>query len=160
MAEKKAGSREKNKKMIMLDELLLKEGYRHIPLRSTNFGHLELSVHLNGVETIFLLDTGAASTVIDVEFAKGNDLHLQETFIKGGGVGTSTLDIFQLDEQELNFGDFILSDITIYAVDLSHVRQTLIDKGETVLPCGVIGADILITHKAVIDYSTLRLYLL
>lgn len=143
----------------MLKKYLARKKYTPIPLRKTNFGHLELNVLLNGIDTIFLLDTGAASTVIDIQYANQNNLILITTSIKGGGVGTSELEIFQLDEQQLQIGEFAVTNTTIYAVDLSHVKQSLLDKGETTLPTGVIGADILFDHKAIIDYEGLLLFL-
>lgn len=133
--------------------------YSTLKLRQTNFGHLEIAAIINNVEVLFLVDTGAASTVIDISFAQEHGFEIIETEIKGGGVGTSELTIHQLDNVHLKLYDFVLENITIYAADLQHVKQSLIERGETSIPCGVIGADILHQHSAVIDYENLNLYL-
>lgn len=143
-----------------LDECLKQKGYSAIPLRETIAGHLELKVTLSNTEVFFLLDTGAGNTVIDIEFARDNNLNPTELETKGGGVGTSELQIFQLRIDELTLDNFLVKDIPIYAVDLTHVKQSLLAKGETNLPVGVIGADILRQHRAVIDYAADKLYLM
>lgn len=140
-------------------EVLLSEGYAALPLRATSFGHLEINATVNGVESLFLIDTGAASTVIDTGFAMENSWPVTETEIKGGGVGTSELVIYQLETESFIMGGYPVAGVTLFAADLQHVKQSLLDKGETQIPCGVIGADILFQHKAVIDYENLLLYL-
>ncbi|MGE5518714.1 MAG: aspartyl protease family protein [Candidatus Dadabacteria bacterium] len=138
---------------------LLAEGYTAIPMRETMLGHLELIGKINNIDTRFLLDTGAANTVVGIEFAKDNALAFIETEHKGGGVGTSSLDIFQLDAADISIGSFKVPGCIIYAVDLSHVNNSLASKGETNLPAGVIGADILIRHQAIINYPLKMLFL-
>lgn len=142
-----------------LEEVLIQNNYTAIPLRATQFGHLEIQASINEISVLLLVDTGAASTVIDLDFALEKDLPLLETTIMGGGVGTSELVIFQLQPVSLTLHELYLPDATLYAADLRHVKQSLVDKGETQLPCGVMGADILFEKGAVIDYRNLVLYL-
>ena len=143
----------------MLDDILRENNYTSIPLRATNFGHLELKATINGFEALFLVDTGAASTVIDLAFVEDKQLPVMETTIKGGGVGTSDLVIYQLEAVDIYLEHFFLSGVTIYAADLRHVKESLLEKGETSIPSGVIGADILFNQKAIIDYPNLVLYM-
>lgn len=142
-----------------LQEFLKNAFYTELPLRATAFGHLEVSATLNQIPLLLLIDTGAASTVLDISFVNENGFHLIDTAIKGGGVGTTDLTIHQLHVVELNLAGFVMHDITIYAADLQHVKQSLMERGETAIPSGVIGADILSSHKAIIDYENLKLYL-
>ncbi|MGV3527392.1 MAG: retroviral-like aspartic protease family protein [Flavisolibacter sp.] len=142
-----------------LEEILRQNSYTAIPLRATQFGHLEINAAINDIPVLLLVDTGAASTVIDIDFAREKELPLLETTIMGGGVGTSELVIFQLQPVQLMLHALPFPETTLYAADLQHVKQSLLDKGETQLPCGVIGADILFERNAVIDYRNLLLYL-
>lgn len=143
----------------MINDFLENQLYATIPLRATQFGHLEVNGFINDIPALFLLDTGAASTVIDISFAQENGLQLMETTITGGGVGTSELLIYQLAPATLQLSNVWLEEATIFAADLQHVKQSLLDKGETSLPCGVLGADLLINHEAVIHYGEMLLYL-
>lgn len=142
-----------------LTSLLFEQNYKAIPLRATAFGHLEIAATINGIDVLFLLDTGAASTVIDTGFAAEHGLQVEETSITGGGVGTSELIIYQLATTRLVLAGFHVDELPVFAADLQHVKQSLIDKGETQIPCGVLGADLLFHHKAVIDYPSLQLFL-
>ncbi len=144
---------------MTLQEFLDEKQYTTVSMRGTQFGHLEVAASINNISTLLLVDTGAASTVIDIAFAHEHGLPLTDTTITGGGVGTSDLVIHQLDNIHIDLGGFTLENTTIYAADLQHVKQSLSDKGETAIPSGVIGADILSRHHAIIDYQNLKLYL-
>jgi hypothetical protein len=142
-----------------LDEFLEGQDYQSIKLRATDFGHLEIPATINGIEVLLLIDTGAASTVIDIAFAQEHGIELIDTAIRGGGVGTSDLVIHEVKEALVRLNGFEFPPLTIFAADLSHVKQSLADKGETRLPSGVVGADILRNYDALIDYPNLALYL-
>lgn len=45
-----------------------------------------------------------------------------------------------------------------YAVDLTHVNEGLVTKGASRVQ-GVLGADVLTCHQAIIDYATMSLFL-
>ena len=48
----------------------MKKNYKEISIRLNAIGHLETEVTIDDIETIFLVDTGASNTVIDIGFAK------------------------------------------------------------------------------------------
>lgn len=78
---------------------------------------------------------------------------------KGGGVGTSQMILFHKQIKLFKINDFRISSFDLYATDFQHVKDSLAKKGITE-PCnGVIGADILITYDAKIDYKKQILYL-
>lgn len=56
-------------------------------------------------------------------------------------------------------GEFTLALPELYAIDLKHVKQSLLEKGVTRPANGIIGADVLNYHKAIIDYANQLLYL-
>ena len=70
-----------------------------------------------------------------------------------------TLAIHALDGVTLSLdGRPLRSDDGIYAVDLMHVNEGLVKKGASRVQ-GVLGADVLTYHRAVIDYATMSLFL-
>jgi hypothetical protein len=47
----------------------------------------------------------------------------------------------------------------MYSMDMRHIKQTLKNKGVSKPANGVIGGDVLMHHKAIIDYANQLLYL-
>ena len=143
----------------MLQNLLKKIDYRPVALQRTIAGHFEIMVSINGIDTNFIVDTGAAKTVIDLGFARKYNLHIQETTNLAGGLGHSRMALFRVNATRLLIGEFVLFLPEIHALDLRHIKQSLLDKGIKKPANGVIGSDVLNHHKAIIDYSNQLLYL-
>jgi len=138
---------------------MMKKNYKEISLRLNAIGHLETEVTIDEIETIFLVDTGASNTVIDIGFAKDNLLEFEPIEMQGGGVGTSQMVLFHKQINLFKINDFEIPLFDLYATDFQHIKDSLTKKGVTE-PCnGVIGADILIRYNAVIDYGNMKLYL-
>ena len=136
-----------------------KKKYTRIQLRINFIGHLEADVTVDDVHTVFLIDTGASNTVIDIDFARKNLMEFAAIDEQGGGVGTSEMALFHSQVALFKINDFEIPSFDLYATDFQHVKESLAKKGIT-SPCnGVIGADILIHYNAVIDYKKKRLYL-
>lgn len=143
----------------MLYDLLKKNNYRPSALQKTVVGHFEMMVSLNGVDTNFIVDTGAAKTVVDLSFAFAQNLELQESNIQVCGLGAHRLVLYRIKSATLMVGEFTLALPELYAIDLKHVKQSLLEKGVTRPANGIIGADVLNYHKAIIDYANQLLYL-
>ena len=60
--------------------------------------------------------------------------------------------------KKLQIGDLILKDYQTVLLDLSHVNQSYLQAGLKAID-GIIGNDILMKHKAVIDYHKKELKL-
>lgn len=136
-----------------------KKNYVEIPIRITSIGHIEVDVNIDGVNTSFLIDTGASNTVIDIGFAKENLQEFAEINEQGGGVGTSQMVLFHKKVALFKINDFEIPSFDLYATDFQHVKDSLAKKGITESCNGVIGADILIRYNAIIEYKKKRLYL-
>jgi Aspartyl protease len=143
----------------MLYDLLKKENYRPIALQKTIVGHFEAMVSVNGIDTNFIIDTGAAKTVVDLAFARKYKMCLQESTISAGGLGTSSMVLYTIKSVNMLIGEFLLVIPEMYAMDLRHIKESLKKKGVSKPANGVIGADVLIHHKAIIDYANQLLYL-
>lgn len=137
----------------------MRKNYTEISIRLNAIGHLETAVTIEGIETIFVVDTGASNTVIDIGFANDNLMEFAPIEMQGGGVGTSQLLLFHKEINLFKINDFEIPSFDLYATDFKHIKDSLTKKGITE-PCnGVIGADVLIKFKAVIDYGKIKLYL-
>jgi hypothetical protein len=143
----------------MLYDLLKKENYRPVALQKTIVGHFEAMVSVNGIDTNFIIDTGAAKTVVDLSFAKYYEMSIQETTLSAGGLGTSSMALYTIKSVNLWIGEFSLFIPEMYAMDLRHIKKALKNKGVSKPANGVIGSDVLLHHKAIIDYANQMLYL-
>lgn len=143
----------------MLYDLLKKNNYRPAALQKTVVGHFEMMVSLDGIDTNFILDTGAAKTVVDLAFARSQNLQLQESNIHVCGLGSNRMILYRIKSATLMLGEFPLFLPELHAIDLRHIKQSLLEKGVSRPANGIIGADILNHHKAIIDYANQLLYL-
>src|SRR5215831_5962702 len=109
----------------MLYDLLTKENYRPVALQRTIVGHFEAMVSINGIDTNFIVDTGAAKTVIDLAFAKKYELALQESTKSGGGLGTSSMVLYTIKSVNMLIGEFSLFLPEVYSMDLRHIKESL-----------------------------------
>jgi Aspartyl protease len=141
-----------------LAELLSQHGFHRHPLVRNQIGRLQLVGVLYNAAVDILLDTGAASTVIDLSYCRAKGIPTRDTGKLGGGAGGITLAIHALDGVTLSLDGRPLRSDGIYAVDLTHVNEGLITKGASRVQ-GVLGADVLTYHQAVIDYATMSLFL-
>ena len=141
-----------------LVDLLLQRGFHRHRLIRNQIGHLHLVGVLHNAPVDILLDTGAASTVVDFSYCRAKGIPTRDTGQLGGGAGGITLAIHALDGATLSLDGHPLRSDGIYAVDLTHVNEGLVAKGAPRVH-GVLGADVLTYHQAVIDYSTMSLFL-
>ena len=141
-----------------LADLLSQHGFHRHPLVRNQVGHLQLVGLLHNAPVDILLDTGAASTVVDLSYCRDKGIPTRDTGKLGGGAGGITLAIHALDGATLCLDGHPLRNDGIYAVDLTHVNEGLVTKGASRVQ-GVLGADVLTYHQAVIDYATMSLFL-
>ena len=141
-----------------LADLLSQHGFYRHPLVRNQVGHLQLVGVLHNAPVDILLDTGAASTVVDLSYCRAKGIPTRDTGKLGGGAGGITLAIHALDGATLSLDGRPLRSDGIYAVDLTHVNEGLVTKGASRVQ-GVLGADVLTYHQAVIDYATMSLFL-
>ena len=138
--------------MENLHEVLKKENYKKIKFKVTKTQHLLIKAKINGVSGNFILDTGASNTCIGFEMAAKKS----KTKASGAcGTGMKT----QISSQnKLQLGSWKNKDLSIVIFDLSHVNEAL--ESHKAKPVhGIIGADVLLEGKAIIDYFNHYVYL-
>ena len=143
-----------------VDHALCLLGYTSVPLRRTSAtGHPLVEARLNGRDGLFVLDTGANLSVIDDGHAAEFGLSL-EGATRGGGVSMGGAVAAQRVRIE---------SLTLAGVPVRQRRMVIADLGqlsEFMRPLaggvvhGLIGQDVLIEHRAVIDVRRPMLYLI
>ena len=149
------------KKKNDISAFLSRRGYEAIPIRQNIAGLLLISVKVNGIEGLFILDTGAGVSVIDSSQVDSLQLTLQKdsASFSGAGAGGQGLEVIPSKGNTIEIGNHVVTDFTLSIMSFEHVSQTLAQAGCEGFS-GVIGVDILKPGKAIIDYGSMMLYLL
>jgi len=136
----------------------------NIPLELVNLQgdgfHLLVEVVVYGQKFNAVLDTGASKSAFDKELIEGlsDDLIQHIPDQHAVGLGTTTMERYVAVFSSLTIGSIVIPDYEAPVFDLSSIKFAY---AQLDLPpvIGVIGGDILMDYKAVIDYSSLTLTL-
>ncbi|WP_269234345.1 retropepsin-like aspartic protease [Flavobacterium flavigenum] len=144
--------------MENLHEVLKKEKYKKIKFKIIKTQHLLIKAKINGVSGNFILDTGASNSCVGFESIERFELTSKKSKTKAAGAGGTGMKT-QISKQNLvQIGSWKNNDFGIVIFDLSHVNEALTQyKAKPVH--GIIGADVLLEGKAIIDYYNHYLYL-
>lgn len=144
--------------MKSLKKVLKKKAYVKIPLVLTQTNHFAITVKINGVKGRFILDTGASNTCVSFDKIEFFKLASEASEIKAAGAGATNMETLVSPKNRIEIGKWKKKKLQIVLFDLVHVNEALTShKAEPV--DGIIGADVLIKAKAVIDYGTNCVYL-
>lgn len=144
--------------MASLKKVLRKKKYVRIKLKKIITNHLELSAKINGVKGKFILDTGASNSCVGLDLAEKFKLTTEDSEIKAAGAGATDMETKKSENNRLKIGKWKTKNSNLVLFDLTHVNTALTQhKAEKVH--GIIGADILQSGKAFIDYDKKVLYL-
>ena len=116
--------------------------------------HLSIKGKINGKSVHLLIDTGASRTVFDLNrvgnFSKSKTIEDSDKL--STGLGTNSMKSRFTIFKKIQIGELILENYETVLLDLSHVNLSYGQVGLKPID-GVIGSDILMNHKAVIDYG-------
>ena len=144
--------------MQELRDFLAEQGYVRVKLKKTITNHFEIKARINRTRGRFILDTGASKSCIGIEDAEDFNLLTEESEHKASGAGPSEIDTLMSRKNTLEIGKFRLKRTELILIDLQHINNAL-EKQNAEPVNGIIGADILIKGKAIIDYDKKYLYL-
>lgn len=120
--------------------------------------HLMCQAEVEGKKINMLIDTGASRTVFDsvtLQKTLGLDITtLQSNERLSAGIGTTSLESLFLQISEFRIGEISISDYQAVLIDLDHVNTMYTSLGLPAIE-GVLGGDLLIAMRAVIDYRKL-----
>ena len=132
------------KSIIPLEVVALQEGSYHV--------FLKMKVNKKSIRV--LLDTGASKTVLDKTFVEEKCKSQKTETI---GQSTSSLHSTVSESnityiKEIQLDQVKLKNYLVAVIDLTHVNQTYEGVGKKPI-FGIVGSDILMERKAIIDYS-------
>jgi hypothetical protein len=136
-----------------LSELLSRHGFRRFMMSRSPVGHLKLAGQVDGRPIDIVLDTGASKTFVELSYCRSEGIAVTDTGQPGQGGN-----VFMLGDVQLSLDGLRVDSDGIFALDMSSTNQRLTMKGIDPIRA-VIGQDVLRYHQAVIDYSTLALFL-
>lgn len=144
--------------MKNLADLLKKENYKKIKFKVTKTHHLLIKATINGVKGDFILDTGASNSCVGFESIELFKLTANHSKTKAAGAGAIGMFTQIAKTNKLKLGSWKDDNFNLVIFDLSHVNSAL--EQHKVKPVqGIIGADVLMGGKAIIDYESKYLYL-
>ncbi|KVV13642.1 retropepsin-like aspartic protease [Flavobacterium sp. TAB 87] len=144
--------------MEELQKVLKKAKYQKIKFKFIATNHLVVKIKLNGIHGNFILDTGASNTCVGYEAIERYQLDVVDSDDKAAGAGGTGMDTQVSKNNILQIGRWKQKEYTVIVFDMSHVNEALRDhKAKPVH--GIIGADVLMTGKGIIDYYNHYLYL-
>lgn len=140
-----------------LSKFMASNGYAGVEMARLATGHFSVSGSADSVSLDLIVDTGASHTLIDTDRAARFDLMTHDrgnraTSLDGTGQRTES---GRLDNVAI--GSLRFDTLQVTVLDLSNVNQVLLSLGNDPVD-GIIGADVLMAQKAVIDYGSLTLY--
>ncbi len=144
--------------MNYLPYILKSEKYKKIKFKLSKTQHLLLKATLNGVKGNFILDTGASNSCIGFESVEMFKIQAENSNTTASGAGATGM-LTQISEgNQLQLGKWKNKRFNLVILDLSHVNKALVVyKAKPVH--GIIGADVLMKGKGIIDYYNHCLYL-
>jgi len=137
---------------------LKQKGYRRIKFKLSKTQHLLVKAKINGVDGNFILDTGASNSCVDFAGITHFELSAADSDTRAAGAGGTGMLTQTSLKNSLKMGRWKTKSFGIVIFDMSHVNEALRQyKAKPVH--GIIGADILIKGKAIIDYANFCFYL-
>ncbi|SHI94420.1 retropepsin-like aspartic protease [Flavobacterium haoranii] len=141
-----------------LQDFLQKKKYKKVKFKVLKTQHLLITAKINGIKGNFILDTGASNSCVGLEGIEKFQLNTEISDTKAAGAGATGMET-QLSKSnlaQLNRWKFDTLNLVIF--DMFHVNLAL--KQYKMKPVdGIIGADVLLNGKAIIDYYNHYLYL-
>ena len=145
--------------MPRIKQSFLKRGYTSKKFNIVKTNHLIISLKINGKKGYFIIDTGASNTCVCKKMQDYFNLQLAcDEKIMATGASNRQFNASQSQNNTLKIKKFKSDKQTIVLFDLSHINEAF--KKENIKPIqGILGADILLQQKAVIDYYNKRLFI-
>ena len=122
--------------------------------------HIMIQGRINGKEANFLIDTGASRSVFDpkniANFIDNPQFEKKEGIT--AGVGGNELESATFNIEALDLGDLEIRHYNAVALDLENIYESY-EKVHLPKIDGIIGGDLLVKHKAVINYKQKKIKL-
>lgn len=144
--------------MKQFQDILKKEKYKKINFKVSKTQHLLIKASINGVAGNFILDTGASNSCVGFEGIELFNLKAGRSKTKASGAGATGMFTKLAKNNSLKIGRWKTEGLHVIIFDMAHVNEALLQHKAKAVH-GIIGADILLEGKAIIDYFNHCLYL-
>lgn len=144
--------------MENLYDTLKKAGYKRVKFKISKTQHLLIRAKINGVEGKFILDTGASNSCVDFQGIDHFNLAANDSDTKAAGAGGIGMLTQTSVKNKLKLGRWSTKSFGLVIFDMSHVNEALRQYNAKPVH-GIIGADVLMKGKAIIDYYNSCFYL-
>jgi len=144
--------------MNTLNQFLRSRDYTRVRLLTLPTNHYVVIATLNGTEGRFILDTGASTTCVSTELATHFHLNPKPSEEKASSASANELDTEVAHHNKLVIGSWSSKRRSVVLFDMQAVNHAL-QKHDIEAVDGIIGADILQSVNAIIDYKNDWLYL-
>lgn len=144
--------------MPTLYKYLQSSGYNRVRLTPINTNHFLVEAHINEISGVFILDTGASATCVDLEHTDYFQLNSQPSSEKASSASTTEMHTEMAKKNHIRIGKWFAKNKAIVLFDMQAVNEALkLQDNDPVH--GIIGADVLKSGQAIIDYKNNWLYL-
>ncbi len=132
--------------------------FTEVPMRRRSISDFEVMANVNGRKALWLVDTGAAVTLLDSAVSRRAGIKVNRTNLSVGGAGggRSRIDIGVVEN--LRLSSLRVRSAVIAISDISANNAALQEEGKPPID-GYLGADFLREKGAVIDCGQMRLFL-
>jgi uncharacterized protein (TIGR03067 family) len=142
----------------MLGTWLSSQGYNESPILIEEDGYPKVSTLVNGMKSMFILDTGSPYTMVDGSVFRKQSMELrqgQELTFQGGPVSISEAYL-----RLIEWGSAVGRDVAVKVIEMGRMNKVLVDNYRATSVQGILGWDRLRAHQAIVDCYQRRLYLL
>ena len=141
-----------------LQDFLKDKKYKKIKFKVLKTQHLMIKAKINTFSGNFILDTGASNSWVGHEGIEKFQLFAEYSDTKAAGAGATGMETQISKNNTLQLSSWKTNKLNLIVFDMSHVNEAL--KSYKTKPVdGIIGADVLLKGKAIIDYYNHYLYL-
>ena len=143
---------------MKLKSLLKKSEYISISFKRLKTNHIQVKAEINSVKGIFLIDTGASNSCIDLKLCDFYNISYEKSSEKASSATDQISNTMISKKNQIKIGKWFKKNMTIVLFDMTFINKTLNEHGIDSVS-GIIGSDLLKKGKAIIDYSENKLFL-
>ena len=122
------------------------------PFRILSTNHIIINAVVNNINGIFLIDTGASNSCIDLNKSGKFKLNYRKSDEQASSATAEIKETYISKKNSLLINEYSINDFDIILFNMKHVIESLFDKDEIEID-GIIGADILIKYNCSVDYK-------
>ena len=143
---------------MKLKSLLKKSGYLSISFKRLKTNHIQVKAEINSVKGVFIIDTGASNSCIDLKLCDFYNIIYEKSSEKASSATDQISNTMISKKNQIKIGKWFKKNMTIVLFDMTFINKTLNEHGIEGVS-GIIGSDLLKKGKAIIDYSDNKLFL-